>query len=135
MKLPRWLVIVMLSSSILAVLAAAGWWWVTWPRRTADKFLSALAEGRTDEAIAMIALANWQRYSFIEARIRVDAQMEIIIANWRNASVEPQSRSVYDVLSRRQSFRIPRYMITVERNRVLDDCSRYEDLGETETAP
>lgn len=55
MKLPRWLVIAMLTFSVLAVLSAGGWWWwVTWPERTAYKFLSLMREGKWEQAEAMI---------------------------------------------------------------------------------
>jgi hypothetical protein len=36
----------MLTSSMLAVLIFAGWWWVTWPERTARKFVELLGAGK-----------------------------------------------------------------------------------------
>jgi hypothetical protein len=39
---------------LLPVLFAAGWWWVTWPERTAKRFIELLAAGDVPRAQAMI---------------------------------------------------------------------------------
>ena len=38
---------------LLPVLFAAGWWWVTWPERTARRFVGLVAAGDVDGARAM----------------------------------------------------------------------------------
>ena len=44
-KLPRWLLVSLLIASILGVLGAVAWWWVTWPDRTAGRFLAEQVGG------------------------------------------------------------------------------------------
>src|SRR5262245_5312989 len=39
---------------LLPVLFAAGWWWITWPARTADRFVTFLMVRDLDSARAMI---------------------------------------------------------------------------------
>src|SRR5262245_24201241 len=55
MKLPRWLVVSMLAASSLSIVAVACWWWVTWPERTARKFVEALSTGNDADAYAMVS--------------------------------------------------------------------------------
>ena len=64
MMLPRWLVIAMLATSILAVLVASGFWWVTWPNRTAARFVELVAQGDIDAANSMMATSQ-SKYGYL----------------------------------------------------------------------
>lgn len=55
MKMPRWLVVSLLSVSVLAVLGYGTWWWVTWPERTARKFVELVNCEDFDSANSMLA--------------------------------------------------------------------------------
>jgi hypothetical protein len=46
----------------LAAICAAGCWWIIWPQRTARQFLTALADERTEDAIAMIRPSETKPY-------------------------------------------------------------------------
>jgi len=50
----RWFRFRLRSLLVLPVLFAAGWWWVTWPERTAKRFVELLAIGDVPRAQAMI---------------------------------------------------------------------------------
>jgi hypothetical protein len=39
---------------LLPILVAAGWWWLTWPERTAKRFVQLLKDGDLESAKAMI---------------------------------------------------------------------------------
>jgi hypothetical protein len=107
MRIPRWLVISMLNTSLLAVLAAAGWWWVTWPDRTARQFVELIAAGNLEQAQSMMGPPE-----------------TIVLFPPRNWSeVEPESRSVTDLLSGTRKFRTSNpapFTFTVQRGRIVE---------------
>src|SRR5262249_7506800 len=82
-KLPRWLSISLLTVFLLALCTAGVWWWITWPERTAHKYLSMYQNGKWIEAAAMYGgkseFANqsdrikdiWQRH-FANVRVEYD---------------------------------------------------------------
>ncbi|HEV3021707.1 MAG TPA: hypothetical protein VGX76_04550 [Pirellulales bacterium] len=115
--------------SLLALVAvcALGCLWVIWPKQTAGAFLAALAEERTEAAIGMIRYSDAKPYHSFPTQLRLDAQLQIILAMWREGRPEPQSRTFADLLLGRQTFKIPRYVITVERGAILEEESRYDD--------
>jgi hypothetical protein len=112
---------------ILSVICAAGCWWIIWPQETARRFLAVLADGRPEDAIAMIRRSEAQPYHDLPTQLRLDAQLEIIQTLWRQGRPQPQPRSVLDLLRGRQIVKIPRYLITVQRGAVLEEESRYDD--------
>ena len=123
MKLPRWLVIVMLASSVLLVLVAAGWWWVTWPERTAREVDELIAAGKWDEARRMLEPAqaeNWMADSFRNAHLGDYGSSPVL---------QPQSRSLMDVLAARQQFLAPpSWDLSVRRGKVQASLMIYDDL-------
>jgi hypothetical protein len=50
MKLPRWLVVSLLTVSVFAVLGSGVWWWLTWPKRTAESFAEFTAQAEFQDA-------------------------------------------------------------------------------------
>ena len=112
---------------VVAVGCAAGRFWSDWPRTTASAFLAALAEERTEEAIGMIQRSQSKPYHSFPMQLRLDAQLQIILAQWRQGRPEPQARTFSDFLRGRRTFKIPRYIITVQRGQVLEEASDYQD--------
>jgi hypothetical protein len=111
----------------LVAACAAGCWWIISPQRTANQFMTALTEERTEDAIAMIRRSEIQPYHSFPTQLRLDAQLQVVLAIWRQGKADPQSRTILELLCGRQQFRIPRYLITVQRGRILEDGSCYED--------
>jgi hypothetical protein len=111
----------------LVGICAVGCWWIIWPQQTANQFLTALADERTEDAIALIRYSETQPYHSFPTQIRLDAQLQIVLAAWREGRAQPQPRTIFDMLSGRQCFKIPRYFITVQRGTILEEGSRYED--------
>ncbi|HEV3340722.1 MAG TPA: hypothetical protein VG125_10210 [Pirellulales bacterium] len=111
----------------LAAICAAGCWWIIWPRCTAHRFLAALADERTEDAIAMIRQSETKPYHSFPTQLRLDAQLQIVLTAWRQGRPQPQSRAVSDLLRGRQTFTIPRYVITVQRGAVLEEEIRFEE--------
>jgi hypothetical protein len=112
---------------VLPLICALPCMWVIWPRLTANAFLSALAQERTEDAIAMIAQSPDRPYHSLLTHLRLDAQLEIVRRLWQEGAVEPQARSMADVFRGRQTFTIPRYLITVERGRIVEEQSELRD--------
>jgi hypothetical protein len=54
MKLPRWLVVGLLTVSALTLLGTTGWWWMTWPERTARRFVHLMDSRDFEDANRMI---------------------------------------------------------------------------------
>jgi hypothetical protein len=89
MKLPRWLVVSLLAVSMLAVPIYCAWWWVTWPDRTARKFVRSIAQGDAD----------WRTMLAEQSDLR---NFELINELWPPAGdgrhVEGDDRSVLDII-------------------------------------
>jgi hypothetical protein len=101
MKLPRWLVVSLLSISVLALVGAGAWWWVTWPERTAEKFIAWMGRERDLEELLRM---NW-----IDSR----AQETLLIAAyeeppsvWTQSNLERRPRSLNDMLLGCREFEV-----------------------------
>jgi hypothetical protein len=114
-------------TAVVAVGCAAGRLWGNWPQRTASAFLAALAEERTEEAIGMIRQSESKPYHSFPMHLRLDAQLQIVLAQWRQDKPVPQVRPFSDYLRGRQTFRIPRYIVTVQRGKVIEEECGYQD--------
>jgi hypothetical protein len=112
---------------VAAVGCAAGRLWSTWPQRTASAFLAALAEERTEETIGMVRQSESRPYHSFPTQLRLDAQLQIVLAQWRHGKPVPQVRTFSDFLRGRQTFRIPRYIVTVQRGKVIEEECGYQD--------
>ena len=112
---------------VVSVGCAAGRLWSDWPQRTASTFLAALAEERTEEAIGMVRQSESKPYHSFPTQLRLDAQLQIVLAQWRQGNPVPMARTFSDFLRGRQAFRIPRYIVTVLRGKVLEEESGYQD--------
>ena len=99
MKLPRWLMIGLWTSIVLAVLAAAGWWWVTWPERTARKFMYLFQEGQWEEVDRMIR----PEPTF---KVTKTKEIEDFVRSLQLEMVCP--RKLLDIARARQGFRLLR---------------------------
>ena len=110
MKLPRWLLIGLWTSSVLAVLAAAGWWWVTWPERTACRFLDCLAARNFDEADEMMIPVPRESATVYrppsELGQREGPRLEWRF-EWHRPSLRTKARTWSDVFAARGSFVFP----------------------------
>lgn len=113
MKLPRWLVVCMLSISALSVLGAAGWWWVTWPERTARRFVDSIVAQRVDAANKMMRP---------EAAVRTsDSYAVRFDDDWKDAKLErTNSLSWRNLILSRQDFKVDVLTFTIERGKVVD---------------
>jgi hypothetical protein len=99
MKLPRWLVVTLLTTSLAALLGLGAWWWITWPERTIRKFIDHVNAEELEDARRIIA----------NEPIPLERTFRPLVADedergepW---TVEPQRRSLLDVLVGRQEFK------------------------------
>jgi hypothetical protein len=97
MKLPLWLRC-LVGISALLVLVVVGWWWITWPERTARRYLQFVSEGNLELAKKMLrpdqAKAFW-----------TDRETKRIVrTNLEGVRLEPLSRTVPEVIMGERSF-------------------------------
>src|SRR5262245_6860083 len=112
MKLPRWLLASMLSAIAFGFLSACAWWWLSWPERTAHVFVALHRDGNWMLAVQMYD-DPWRH--FLGGRHADDRDSSDrdylrywmkVIGDWQ---LEPNSRSLTDIVVGRQSFHIPGY--------------------------
>jgi hypothetical protein len=112
MKLPRWLLGSLLTVSVLAVPSALGacvWWWVTWPQRTMNEFVRAIA---TDNK------AYWRELSSPEMKYFLDTSKRR--PELADGDLEPVSRNLTEILNGQQEFQTGFARFVVNRGRVVD---------------
>src|SRR5262245_458393 len=114
MKMPHWLVVSLLTLSMLAVLGFAGSWWVTWPERTARKYVSLVSDQDIDTAFEISAGDKPEvLFAFHE-----------LLPTWRRSDLQMDSRKVADLLYGRRHFQIAGYEFTVQRGVLIDQGFR-----------
>jgi hypothetical protein len=123
MKLPRWLVVTLLSASLLAVLGAGAWWWVTWPERTALRFVTC---------VSMRQIKNVNGLLLIESdRVRRDIDVAASLhrfshgEDYRSFMADARQkgrRTLVDWILSRQRFEVCDgfYEFTVERGKIVN---------------
>ena len=104
MRFPRWLVVTLLSVSLMAVLGAGGWWWVTWPTKTANRFVNLLLDNQRVEAARL--MINHQDMMAQETQEGPTVVDDGEPPNWTPQKLTPESRSLLDIVACRQSFKI-----------------------------
>src|SRR5262245_8610076 len=117
MRLPRCLVVSLLTVSILAVLGAGAWWWDTWPERTAKQFVELIATNRGWDASKMMTDPNPP----------LDKDFIVVDAPQGWQQIEPQPRSLMDMMSGTAQYRIPTssywtddWTFTVSRGQIVE---------------
>jgi hypothetical protein len=106
----------MLLSSVASLLAAAGWWWVTWPERTASKFIELISHGKFEQARQMM-------YGY--SHVKEHHWHNYFTEDERNAIVEFEPRSLEDIALGRLRFIFilggerSSHCFTAERSRVI----------------
>jgi hypothetical protein len=114
MKLPRWLMVSLLATSVLAMLGTGTWWWVTWPQRTASKFIELISHGKFQQARQMM-------YGY--SHVKEHHWHNYFTEDERNAIVECEPRSLEDIALGRLRFIFilggERSSFTAERSRVI----------------
>jgi hypothetical protein len=91
----------LLSVSALAVPCAGAWWWITWPERTAQRFIELVNAEDLPRARQMIT----HKVTF-DLMLRPRAQEEEHRGEpWK---VDPMARSMLDILQGRQEFKKPK---------------------------
>jgi len=99
MRLPLWLVVTLLTTSALAVLFCGACWWVTWPERTAREFVALMRAGNLDEANKMLIAEGSFEFFY-----HVFDHKEEAFKEWRQEDLKATTRSLVDVVLRRERF-------------------------------
>jgi hypothetical protein len=116
----------MITTELLAVLSIAAWWWVTWPERTARRFVEFMAANRFDDATALV-----------KERTLVFLRSEKMRPSWNQTNLDMGTRNSLELMSGQQRFSLPFermneggtlsvvHTFTVRRGSILDPKSRF----------
>ncbi len=111
MKLPRWLMVTLCAVCVCLVVMLAWSWW-TLPDRTMRNFVVLIREGKFEQAREVVSFpANWSIQSGGEIHI-LDKNVyskELRVSHWKCCfqpqQIQPQSRTLLDVILGQQRFR------------------------------
>jgi hypothetical protein len=133
MKLPKWLIVILLSTSTLAALGAGVWWWVTWPERTARKFVELMALDDDHRVLEMLSSELAPKLGGPATKFGTPIQFLKIVyrempedelqepgALWTYDKLQPCPRTVLDYLKAREHFIVQSASFTVQRGVVAN---------------
>jgi hypothetical protein len=113
MRIPRWLVVTLLSASVLAVLGAGAWWWITWPERTARKFVAFVIVQNADGVFEINASDKFEAIGLLFKYYER-------LPKWDQAALIADSATVLELCVGQRHFRISDYGFTVKRGWIID---------------
>lgn len=149
MKLPRWLFYSMIGLNVLGVIVAAWLCWVTWPERTAHRFVTLISDAKLDDARKMVRPREFVPLILIDPnspnsdilqiqQIVIQPNCHVLLLAeqftqeavgeyFKECTVVLLPRSAKDLFLGRQGFRMSgyrnTYTLVAERAQVYEDSS------------